>query len=96
MGLWRELISDSSWDVSLTRGPSALPGEKEIQESDEKASTNKQKALALDRLGAFIAHIFGHVRPGVQQSIQRQTDLNHFQACVVGAALFRFPLRGRG
>ena len=52
-------------DVSLTGGHSALPGEKEIQESDEKGSTNEQEALMLDRLPAFIAPIFCHVRHGV-------------------------------
>jgi hypothetical protein len=78
----------------LTGGPSALPGEKEIQESDETTSTNKQEARALDQLGAFIAHIIGYVRHGVQQSIQRQTDLNYFEACVVRGVLFRFPLHG--
>jgi len=88
--------------VSLTGGHSALPGEKEIQESDEKGSTNEQEALMLDRLPAFIAPIFCHVRHGVQQSIQRDTDLGHFRACVVGGVLFRvlpdgFPFcRGDG
>jgi len=48
----------------------------------------------LDRLRAFIAHIFGYIRHGIQQSIQRQTDLNHFRACVVGGVLFRFPPDG--
>jgi len=76
---------------SLTGYPSALPGETEIQESDEKTSTDNQETRALDRLCAFIAHIFCHVRHGVQQSIQRQTDLNHFRACVVRGMLFRFP-----
>ena len=48
----------------------------------------------MGRLGAFIAHIFGHIRHAVQQSIQSQTDLNHFRACVVGGMLFRFPPDG--
>jgi len=89
-------------DVSLTGAHSALPGEKKIQESDEKGSTNEQEALMLDRLPAFITPIFCHVRHGVQQSIQRDTDLGHFRACVVGGVLFRvlpdvFPFcRGDG
>ena len=45
----------------------------------------------MGRLRAFIAHILCHVRHGVQQSIQRQTTLNHFRACIVGGLLFRCP-----
>ena len=30
----------------LTGGPSALPGEREIQESDEKTSTDEKEAFA--------------------------------------------------
>ena len=71
-----------------------MPGEKEIQEREEKTSTDEQEARALDRFRAFIAHIFCHVRHGVQQSIQCQTDLNHFRACVVGGVRFRFPPDG--
>ena len=51
--------------VSMMGGPSALPGEKEIQEGAEKTFTDKQQARALDRLCAFIAHIFRHVRHGL-------------------------------
>lgn len=57
-------------------------------------STDEQQDCESDRLRAFIAHIFCHVRHGVQQSIQRQTDLNHFRACVVGGVHFRFPRDG--
>lgn len=80
--------------VSLTGGPSALPGEEEIQKGDEKTSSDEQEARALDRLRTFIAHIFCHVCHRVQQLIQRETDLNHFRACVVGGVLFRFPPDG--
>ena len=69
-------------------------GEKEIQEGDENTSTDEQEAHALDRLGAFNTPISCHVRYGVQQSIQGQTDWNHFQACVIGGVLLRFPPDG--
>ena len=69
----------------LTGGSSALPGEKEIQEGDERTSTNEQQAYESDRLRAFIAHIFCHVCHGVQQSIQRQTGLNHFRPTLSAA-----------
>ena len=71
--------------VSLAGGPSALPGEKEIQEDDEKTSTDEQEARAFDRLRTVIAYFFCHVRHGVQQSIQRQTDLNHFRPALSAA-----------
>ena len=44
--------------VSLAGGPSALPGEKEIQEGDEKTSTDEQEARALDRLRTVITYFF--------------------------------------
>ena len=80
--------------ASLTGGSSPRPGEEETQERDEKTSTDEQQACASDRLRAFIAHTICHVRHGIQQSIQRQTDLNHFRACVVGGVHLRFPPDG--
>ena len=52
------------WAVSLAGGPSALPDEKEIQEGDEKTSTDEQETRALDRLRTFIAYFFYHVCHG--------------------------------
>ena len=50
--------------VSLTGCRSTLPGEKEIQEGDEKTSTDEQETRALDRLRTFIAYFFYHVCHG--------------------------------
>ena len=52
--------------VSLTGCRSALSGEKEIRQGDEKTSTDEQEARALDRLRTFIAYFFCYVRHGVQ------------------------------
>ena len=75
----------------LADGLTTRPGEQEIQERDEKTSTDEQEVSESDRLRAFIAHIFCHVRHGVQQSIQRQADLNYYWPCVVGGLYFCLP-----
>lgn len=80
--------------VSLTGCRSTLSGEKEIQQGDEKTSTDEQEARALDRLRTFITHIFCHVRHGVQQAIQRQANLNHFRPALSAACSSAFRLDG--
>ena len=56
------------WAVSLTGGPSALPGEKEIQEGDEK---NFHR-----RAGGSCERRFGYRRTGVDADLFARDDFN--------------------
>ena len=63
--------------VNLAGGPFALPGEKEIQEDNEKTSTDEQEARVLGRLRTVTAYIFSHVRhdvrPALFMAVRRET-----------------------
>ncbi len=65
------------------------PGQKQIEQGNKETSSGKQDARRLNRPCAFVSHIFGHVRDGVQQPVQRQTDTNHFRVRIVRRMFLR-------
>ena len=65
------------------------PGQKQIEQGNKETSPDKQDTRGLNRPCAFVPHIFGHVRDGVQQPVQRQTDLNHFRTRIVRRMFLR-------
>lgn len=70
--------------------PAGRPGsgKKQIEKRDEEASSDEHDAGRPNRPRAFVAHILGHIGDGIQQTVERQADLNHFGAGIVGGMLF--------
>ena len=63
-------------------------GKKEIQKRDEEAPSDEHDAGRPNRSRAFVAHVLGHIGDGIEQAVQREADLNHFRAGIVGGVLF--------
>ena len=58
-------------------------GQEEVQHRDEEAPANEHHARRLNRFGALVTHIFGHIGDRVQQAVECETDLDHLRAGIV-------------
>lgn len=74
-GFWRP--------TGLLSAGSTGSGQEEVQHRDEEAPADEHHARRLNRFGALVTHIFGHIGDRVQQSVERQTDLDHLRAGIV-------------
>ena len=70
--------------------------ENQVQQRNEETPADDPIPCREDRLGAFVAHVFGDLRDRLQESIQRETDLHDFRPTIVGRMNFGFAPEFRG